>query len=66
VTPGLTIDLSYRYSDLGDAKSGTRTAYDLSATAPGIQIEDITSNDVMLGVRWALGSQPAPMPIAFK
>ena len=66
VTPGLTIDLSYRYTDLGDAESGIRTAYDLSATAGGIEIQDITSHDVMLGVRWALGSQPAPMPVAFK
>lgn len=66
VTPGLTIDLSYRYTDLGDAESGIRTAYDLSATAGGIEIEDITSHDVMLGVRLALGAQPAPMPVAFK
>jgi opacity protein-like surface antigen len=66
VTPGLTIDLSYRYTDIGDASSGDRTAYDLSSTARGVEIEDITSNDIMLGVRWALGSQPAPMPVAFK
>jgi len=66
VTPGLTIDLSYRYTDLGDAESGIRTAYDLSATAGGIEIEDITSHDLMLGVRLALGAQPAPMPVAFK
>jgi opacity protein-like surface antigen len=66
VTPGLTIDLSYRYTDLGDAQSGTRTAYDLSSTARVVEINDITSNEVMLGVRWALGSQRAPMPVAFK
>jgi opacity protein-like surface antigen len=66
VTPGFTIDLSYRYLDLGDAKSGIRTAYDLSGTAGGIEINDITSHDVMLGVRWKLGKQPAPMPVAFK
>jgi opacity protein-like surface antigen len=66
VTPGLTIDLSYRYTDLGDAKSGIRTAYDLSGTAGGIEIEDITSHDLMFGVRLALGAQPAPMPVAFK
>jgi len=66
VTPSVTIDLSYRYTDLGDAKSGIRTAYDESGTAGGIEIEDITSHDLMLGVRWRLGSQPAPMPVAFK
>lgn len=66
VTPAVIIDLSYRYTDLGDARSGIRTAFDNSGTAKGLEIEDITSNDVMLGVRWALGSQPAPMPVAFK
>ena len=66
VTPSVTIDLSYRYTDLGDAKSGVRTAFDNSSTAGGIEIEDITSHDLMLGVRWRLGSQPAPMPVAFK
>jgi opacity protein-like surface antigen len=66
VNPSLTIDLAYRYTDLGDAKSGIRTAYDLSATAGGIELEDITSHDLLLSVRLALGSQPAPMPVAFK
>jgi len=66
VTPGLTIDLSYRYTDLGDAQSGIRTAFDNSGTADGIEIEDITSHDLLLSVRMALGSQPAPMPVAFK
>jgi len=66
VTPGLTIDLSYRYTDLGDIKTGNIATYDLTRTSGGFQIEDITSNDVMLSVRMALGSQPAPMPVAFK
>ena len=39
---------------------------EVAATSGGFQIEDITSNDVMLSVRMALGSQPAPMPVAFK
>ncbi len=66
LTPGLTIDLSYRFTDIGDAKSGIRTDYLGQQTAGPLEIEDITSNDVMLGVRWALGAQPAPMPVAFK
>ena len=66
VTPGLTIDLAYRYTDIGDAKSVPAPAYDNQFHAGGVGIDDITSNDVMLSVRWALGSQPAPMPVAFK
>lgn len=47
-------------------QSGIRTAFDNSGTADGIEIEDITSHDLLLSVRMALGSQPAPMPVAFK
>lgn len=66
VTPSVTLDLAYRYTDLGDARSGTVTAYDNSSSYKSVEIEDITSHDLMLGVRWRLGSQPAPMPVAFK
>jgi opacity protein-like surface antigen len=66
VTPAVTIDLSYRYTDLGDAQSGKVTAFDNSSFYNGVEIEDITSHDLMVGVRWKLGTQPAPMPVAFK
>jgi len=67
VNPSVTLDLSYRYTDLGDARSGTVTAYDNSSSYAGLDINDITSHDLMLGVRWKLGHEPAvPMPVAFK
>jgi opacity protein-like surface antigen len=67
VTPSVTLDLSYRYTDLGDARSGVVTAYDNSSSYSHMEIDDITSHDLMLGVRWKLGHQPvAPMPVAFK
>ena len=67
VTSAVTIDLSYRYADLGDARSGTATAYDGSDSFSGVDINDIDSHDLMLGVRWKLGRQAAaPMPVAFK
>ncbi len=67
VNQSLTIDLSYRYLDMGDARTGTVTAFDNSSSYNSFQIEDISSQDVMLGVRWKLGHQPAaPMPVAFK
>ena len=53
-------------ADIGDAASGIRTAFDLTSTASGLEIEDITSHDLLLSVRFALGGQPAPMPVAFK
>ncbi|ODR96739.1 hypothetical protein AUC69_14205 [Methyloceanibacter superfactus] len=67
VNPSVTLDLSYRYTDLGNARSGTVTSYDNTSSYAGVDIDDITSHDVMLGVRWKLGHQPAaPMPVAFK
>lgn len=67
VNQSVTLDLSYRYTDLGDARSGTVTAFDGSSSYAGVDIEDITSHDLMLGVRWKLGHEPAaPMPVAFK
>lgn len=69
VNPSVTLDLSYRYTDLGEAKSGTVTAYDGSSSYAGLDLGRVTSHDLMLGMRWKLGHQPvapAPMPVAFK
>ncbi len=54
VTPQTVIDLSYRYSDLGTAQSGAVTDYLGNLAYSGLQIKDITSNDLMLGVRYKL------------
>jgi opacity protein-like surface antigen len=67
VNQSVTLDLSYRYLDLGDARSGRVVSYDNSSSYAGVDINDITSHDLMLGVRWKLGHEPAaPMPVAFK
>lgn len=54
VTPQFVVDLGYRYVDLGDAKSGTVTTYNGSSSGPGLEINDVTSHDLMLNVRWRL------------
>ena len=49
------IDLSYRYADLGNAESGAVTDLSFGTFAySGQQIRDITTNDLMLGVRYKL------------
>ena len=65
VTPAVTIDLPTAIWISAMPAAASRTNY-LGGTSPGLEIEDITSQDVMLGVRWKLGSAPAPMPVAFK
>jgi opacity protein-like surface antigen len=55
VTSQVALDLSYRWANLGSAASGPVTAYDTTVAAySGQHIKDITSNDVMLGVRYKL------------
>ena len=68
VTRNFTVDLAYRYLDIGDAQSGTIHAYDNSSVAPGLEFNDITSHDVMLSARYKFGccGGEAPMPVSFK
>lgn len=68
VNESVTLDLSYRYTDLGEAKSGTVTAFDGTSSYAGLDLGRVTSHDLMLGMRWKLGYAPvpAPMPVAFK
>ena len=66
VTPSVTFDLSYRYTDLGDAHTGRVTTFDGANSNNGLAINNITSNDLMLGVRWKFGGGPGPAPVAFK
>lgn len=69
VTPSLTLELAYRYVDLGDGVSGPFTAYDGSRTYDPMTFKGITSHDLKLGVRWNLDSpQPvyAPPPLIRK
>jgi len=66
VTPGLTIELAYRYINLGDAQSGNFHNIDpLLSVHPGpFQFKDLTSHDLKLGVRWMLEPplQPVSLP----
>lgn len=54
VTPQTVIDLSYRYTALGSAESGPVVDYLGNFAYAGHQIKDITSNDLLLGVRYKL------------
>ncbi len=56
VTPAVSLELMYRYTNLGDATTGAPHAFDgsqLPGNSPFV-FHDITSNDLMLGVRWML------------
>jgi opacity protein-like surface antigen len=54
VTDRFAVDLAYRYADLGTAKSSAVTPYDGTAGYSGVDIQDITTNDLILGFRYKL------------
>lgn len=53
VTDAFTVELAYRYLDMGDGETGDIIAYDGTNTVDNPMIfEDLTSHDVKLGVRY--------------
>lgn len=66
VTDQFTLDLAYRYTDLGDAETGRATAYDGSSSYSGLQIRDITSHDLLFSARYRLDRSAPVYPVAIK
>jgi opacity protein-like surface antigen len=63
VTQSMSIDLGYRYLDMGSGTTGPTRAFDGSFTNGGpFTFNHITSHDLKLGVRWML--EPAPQPMS--
>jgi opacity protein-like surface antigen len=66
VSNNFTVELAYRYLDMGDAGHGRGHFYDgTPAGQSTFQYRDLTSHDVKLGVRWNLESPAvyAPAPL---
>ena len=68
VTPNFTIELAYRYLDLGFAQTGTLTGWDGTFQGERERLNGLTSHDVKLGIRWLLNppTPPAPVPLIRK
>jgi opacity protein-like surface antigen len=63
VTRNVTIELAYRYLNLGDAQSGDLIAYTGANTVNNPMIfKGITSQDLKLGVRFLLEPEPVSPP----
>jgi opacity protein-like surface antigen len=63
VTPGLSLELTYRYVNLGTATTGLTNSFDGTTVvnATPFQFGTITSQDVMLGFRWNLWEPEVPI-----
>jgi opacity protein-like surface antigen len=62
ITPNVTLELAYSYVNLGNGTTGVVSTFDGSAGGHVFKFNNITSNDVKLGVRWNLESPPAYAP----
>jgi len=69
VTPNFTVELAYRYLDMGDGLTGDLRAFDgTNGINNPMTFKNITSHDLKLGVRWDLTSPQvyAPPPLIRK
>lgn len=63
VSNNFTVELAYRYLDLGTAVHGVGRSFDGSnAGQSSFQYRELISQDIRLGVRWNLEATPAYLP----
>jgi outer membrane protein OmpA-like peptidoglycan-associated protein len=63
ITSQLSLDLAYKYVDLGGMKSGsTAMLTGVTAGSSGIKSTDLNVHLVTLGLRWAFAAPPPPPP----
>lgn len=63
VTPTFTVELSYRYLNIGNAMSGDLVTYLGTSTINNpMEFRNITSHDVRLGIRWLLAPPEPVLP----
>src|ERR1700722_7324563 len=62
VSPGLTVELAYSYVNLGNGITGPPSSFDqvTNTTHAPFSYNNITSNDVKLGLRGELSTPPPP------
>jgi opacity protein-like surface antigen len=69
VNQNMTIELAYRYLNLGTGVTGSGASFDGSVTnGRPFQLHDLTSHDIRLGVRWTCCdvAPPPPPPLITK
>ncbi len=63
VTPNFTVELAYRYLDMGDGLTGDLRTFDgINTINNPMTFKHITSHDLKLGVRWDLTSPQVYAP----
>jgi len=62
VSPNLTVELAYSYVDLGSGVTANSHAFNASPSPYVFQFNNITSQDVKIGLRWAINPTPVYVP----
>jgi len=63
VSPNFTVELAYRYLDMGNGLTGDLRSPDGTNTIVNpTTFKSLTSHDLKMGVRWQLDSPPAEVP----
>jgi opacity protein-like surface antigen len=63
VTNNFTVELAYRYLDMGTAGQGQGQFFDGTSAGPStFQFRDMISQDLKIGVRWTCCDLPPPPP----
>ena len=63
VSPNFTVELAYRYLDMGNGLTGDLRTFDgTNAINNPTTFRNITSHDLKLGVRWQLENPPVYQP----
>ena len=63
VSPNFTVELAYRYLDMGDGLTGDLRTFDGTNNINNpMTFKNITSHDLKFGVRWNLESPPVYQP----
>ena len=66
VTPNVTLELAYSYVDLGSGTTGSISDFQGNNYGNVYKFNNITSNDLKLGVRWDLDTPPPPQPVLYR
>lgn len=64
VNPNFTVELAYRYLNMGDGETGIAYNFDGTTSGQVFTFKDITSHDIKFGVRWALDGDIGKAPVA--
>ena len=60
ISPGVTFELAYSYVNLGNGTTGVISTFDGTNRGNVFKFNNITSNDLKLGLRWDLNTPPPP------